>query len=93
MTYFQVASSAVRVWRCPTRNAVTTVVASIATQITPMLLAQHGEHHGGQERRDQRAVQPGPTDVGVAVREFGVDVADARPGGERADDADDDAAW
>ena len=38
-TYFHVASSAVRVRRCPTRNAVTTVVASIATQITPMLLA------------------------------------------------------
>ena len=39
MTYFQVASSAVRVRRCPTRKAVTTVVASMATQITPMLLA------------------------------------------------------
>ena len=39
MTYFHVASSAVRVRRCPTRKAVTTVVASIATQTTPMLLA------------------------------------------------------
>jgi hypothetical protein len=39
ITYFQVASNAVRVRRCPTRNAVITVVASIATQVTPMLLA------------------------------------------------------
>ena len=38
-TYFHVASNAVRVRRCPTRKAVTMVVASIATQITPMLLA------------------------------------------------------
>ncbi len=38
-TYFQVASSAVRVRRCPTRKAVITVVASMATQMTPMLLA------------------------------------------------------
>lgn len=38
-TYFQVASSAVAVRRWPTRNAVTTVVASTATQTTPMLLA------------------------------------------------------
>lgn len=39
ITYFHVASSAVRVRRCPTRKAVTTVVASMATQMTPMLLA------------------------------------------------------
>ena len=38
-TYFQVASNAVRVRRCPTRKAVTTVVASIATHTMPMLLA------------------------------------------------------
>ena len=38
-TYFHVASSAVLVRRCPTRNAVMTVVASMATQMTPMLLA------------------------------------------------------
>ena len=38
-TYFHVASNAVRVRRWPTRKAVTTVVASIATHTTPMLLA------------------------------------------------------
>ena len=39
-TYFQVASSAARVRRCPTRKAVATVVASMATHIMPMLLVR-----------------------------------------------------
>nr|CRL71781.1 hypothetical protein CPGR_00777 [Mycolicibacter nonchromogenicus] len=39
MTYFQVASRAARLRRCPTRKAVTTVVASTAIHTTPMLLA------------------------------------------------------
>ena len=39
MTYFQVASRAARVRRCPTRNAVATVVASMATHTIPRLFA------------------------------------------------------
>lgn len=38
-TYFQVASSAPRVRRWPTKNAVVTVVASMAAHMTPMLPA------------------------------------------------------
>ena len=38
-TYFQAASTAARVRRCPTRNAVTIVVASTATHSTPRLAA------------------------------------------------------
>ena len=38
-TYFQAASSAARVRWWPTRNAVTMVVASIATHSTPRLPA------------------------------------------------------
>ncbi len=38
-TYFQAASRAVRVRWCPTRNAVTMVVASTATHSTPRLPA------------------------------------------------------
>ena len=37
--YFHDASSDVRVWRCPTRKVVTTVVASMATHSTPRLAA------------------------------------------------------
>jgi len=38
-TYFQAASTAARVRRCPTRNAVTIVVASTATHSTPRFAA------------------------------------------------------
>ena len=89
MTYFHVASSAVRVRRCPTRKAVTTVVASIATPTTPMLLARTATTVG-EERRREHPVQPGPARVGVAVHAFGLDVADAGAGGKRADHPDDD---
>ena len=37
--YFHDASSDPRVLRCPTRNVVTIVVASMATHITPRLAA------------------------------------------------------
>ncbi|CFR88764.1 Uncharacterised protein [Mycobacterium tuberculosis] len=61
-TYFQVASSAVRVRRCPTRNAVITVVASIATQMTPMLLAHTArtiaQRNAGVSTPYSRALRP-----------------------------------
>ena len=39
ITYFHDASSDARLRRCPTRNAVAIVVASMATHMTPMLWA------------------------------------------------------
>ncbi len=90
MTYFHVASSAVRVRRCPTRKAVTTVVASIATQMTPMLLAHTARTIAARNAGVSTPYNRAPDGVGVAVGEFGVDVADAGPGGQRADHPDDD---
>jgi hypothetical protein len=43
-TYFQAASTLARVRRCPTRNAVTMVVASTATHSRPRLSARTARH-------------------------------------------------
>ena len=89
-TYFQVASSAVRVRRCPTRKAVITVVASMATQITPMLLAHTATTIAARNADVSAPYSSGAACVGVAVGEFGIEVADAGPGGQGGDDSDDD---
>ncbi len=49
------------------------------------VVGAHRQHHRGQKRRGQHAVEAGTVGVGVAVLQLGVDIADAGPGGQRAD--------
>ena len=62
----------------------------MATQITPMLLAHTATTIAARNAGVSAPYRPGPVGVGVAVGAFGVDVADAGPGGQRAHHADDD---
>ncbi len=80
ITYFQVASSAVRVRRCPTRKAVTTVVASMATHITPMLLASTANTIAARNAVTSTPYCRAPRLVVWPWLELGVEVADAGPG-------------
>lgn len=54
------------------------------------VVGAHRQNHRAKKRRGQHPIQPSATSVDMPVCQLGVDVADARRGGQCADDPDDD---
>ncbi len=79
ITYFHDASSEARFRRCPTRNAVATVVPSMATHMTAEVSGEHREQHRGDEQWQQQSEESRRSQVGVTEGELGVDVSDRGP--------------
>ncbi len=88
ITYFHDASSDARVRRWPTKNAVATVVPSIATHVTAALPASSASsivatNNGNNTPKSRRS-----GGVGVTEGELGVDVSDRGPHCEERDARD-----
>ena len=54
------------------------------------VVGAHRNNHRSKERGSQRPIHSGAACVGVTVGEFGIEVADAGPGGQGGNDSDDD---
>ncbi len=89
-TYFQAASTACLVRRCPTRNAVTIVVASIATQTTPRLAASTAAAIAARKSCTSDASAGRGPGAGAPGGDLGVQPGRGRGGGQQADRADHD---
>ena len=84
-TYFHAASTAARVRRCPTRNAVTIVVASTATHSTPRLAASTASAMAARNTWTSTLCRVA---VRVSARPALISAAQVRRGGRAGHDCD-----